>query len=230
MIRKLLERIKSFWKTYVIRDEFFLAREQFKKDNAEQGLRYVYPLNGDSVVVDFGGYKGEWAKEIWDRYTPNIFIFEPLKDLFDEAVKKFQGNAKVKLYNFGLSDKDEKVMISLEGLASSVFQGKKETEVELKDVKEVFEELNLNKIDLLKINIEGGEFVVLPRMIESGLVDRCNDLQIQFHHFYPNSEKLRDKIKSRLLKTHKLTYDYPFFFENYHRILRDPANSGDRKI
>ncbi len=52
-------------------------------------------------------------------------------------------------------------------------------------------------------------------MIECGLIPMCTDIQVQFHHFYPESEKLRDEIRTALSKTHHLTYDYPFAFENW---------------
>ncbi len=216
MIRKYFEKLKTFWKTHIVRDEFFLAREQFKYDNAEQGLRYTYPLNNESVVLDLGGYKGEWAQEIWDKYKCHLYIYEPVKSLFDEAVDRFKDNHKVKLFNFGLSDQDSRDLISLDGLASSQFIGKRSEEVEFKDAKIILG--YFKKIDLIKINIEGGEFKVLPRMISLGLHNICDNLQIQFHHFYPNSEKLREEIRRELLKTHTLTYDYPFFFENYKKI------------
>ena len=192
MIRNFIEGLKTIWKTYIIKDEFFLARELFKKDNAEKGLRYFYPLNDECTVVDLGGYRGEWAQEIWNKYHCNIYIFEPVEEFFKELQSKFRNNPKVRIFKYGVSDKDGTDLISLGGLSSSQFVGDRNIEVEFKDINKVFNELGLDKIDLIKINIEGGEFKVLPRMIESGLMNNCTDMQIQFHHFYPNSERLRE--------------------------------------
>jgi FkbM family methyltransferase len=186
-------------------------------DNALFGLRYDYPLDAHSVVVDFGGYKGEWAQKIWDKYGCHIYIFEPLEEFFEQAKEKFRDNPKVHLYDFGISDADSTELISIDGLSSSQFVGERKVKVEFRDVSKVLKELDLKKINLLKINIEGGEFKVLPRMIQEDLINICDDLQIQFHHFYPNSEKLRDEIRKSLLITHHLSYDYPFFFENYRK-------------
>ncbi len=216
--RFYFEKIKTFWKTYIFRDELYLIREKFKMDNALFDLRYNYPLNSESIVVDFGGYKGEWAQKIWEKYKCHVYIFEPLSEFFEQMKEKFRDNPKIHLYNFGISDTDGTELISIDGVSSSQFVGDRKIKVKFRNVGEVFKELGLTKINLLKLNIEGGEFKVLPKMIEVGLIDICDDLQVQFHHFYPNSEKLREEIRSKLLETHQLTYDYPFFFENYRKI------------
>ena len=39
------------------------------------------------------------------------------------------------------------------------------------------------KIDLLKINIEGGEYEVLENLIENDLIKNIDNIQIQFHDF-----------------------------------------------
>jgi len=218
ILRFYFEKIKTFWKTYFVKDELYLIREKFKMDNTLFDLRYDYPLSSESIVVDFGGYKGEWAQKIWGKYKCHIYIFEPLSEFFEQMKEKFRDNPKIHLYNFGISDTDGTELISIDGVSSSQFVGNRKIKVKFRNVDKVFKELGLTKINLLKLNIEGGEFKVLPKMIEAGLIDKCDDLQVQFHRFYPNSEKLREEIRSKLLETHQLTYDYPFFFENYRKI------------
>jgi len=218
-IKKILwpyyNKLKTLLKIHIFKDKLFIARQEFRRDNAVRNLRYAYPLNRDSVVFDLGGYIGEWAEQIWKLYGCNIYSFEPVKKFYDTSVAKFKNNNKVHLFNFGLSDTDSMQMISIDGVSSSVFIGKRDTEIQLKDVKKVFDSLNIKRIHLLKMNIEGGEYQVLPRMIETGMIPLCDDIQIEFHHFYPESEKLRSEIQATLKKTHHLTYDYPFFFENW---------------
>jgi len=67
----------------------------------------------------------------------------------------------------------------------------------------------------VKINIEGGEYEVLYRLINSGYVKKCKNLQIQFHVFVKDCAIRREEIRSKLLETHHLTYDYPFTWENW---------------
>ena len=110
----------------------------------------------------------------------------------------------------------EKIEINLDEDGSSVHKaGSKSQTIQLRSVVDF---INLNKIEqieLLKINIEGGEYEVLPALIESGLIDRIKNLQIQFHDFIPNAVQKRDAIRNDLSKTHKLTYDYYFVWENW---------------
>ena len=72
----------------------------------------------------------------------------------------------------------------------------------------MIEGLNINKIDLMKINIEGGEYDLLFCLIEKDLISRINNLQIQFHSFVPNAKNNREKIINLLKKTHKKTKHY----------------------
>jgi FkbM family methyltransferase len=210
-------RCVRFVKTHILIDRSYILTNQFKEDDQKLGLRLDYPLDEDSIVFDLGGYKGEWAMKIWERYKCNIHVFEPIKTFYEQARSKFEHNPKVRLYNFGLSDQDEHEHISLANDASSVFAQNKNVDIELRDVKHTIDNLKIAKIDLLKINIEGGEFKVLPRMIECGLIEMCSDIQIQFHNFYPDAPRLREDIRKSLKLTHHLTYDYTFIFENWRK-------------
>ena len=69
----------------------------------------------------------------------------------------------------------------------------------------------------MKINIEGGEYDLLEHFLESGFIKNINNIQIQFHDFIPNAEERMKKIQYELEKTHSLTYQYPFVWENWQR-------------
>ena len=70
----------------------------------------------------------------------------------------------------------------------------------------------------MKINIEGGEYAVLERMMETGIIGKCGELQIQFHEWYPEARALREKIVKSLSLSHYRTWNYPFVWENWKRI------------
>lgn len=216
-ITNLFNKMKVFLKTHIFIDDIFLQRQKFKSDDARLGLRYSYPLDTESVVFDVGGFMGDWAEQISKRYNCYIYVFEPVTSFFDHIKTKFANNSKIKIYNFGLGNKNEIEKINVDGPSSGAFGNEDGVEVQFRDIQSVVKELNINHINLLKLNIEGGEFAVLPRMIECGLISICDDIQVQFHDFIPNSKKLRDDIQSQLKKTHHLTYNYPFTFENWKR-------------
>jgi hypothetical protein len=84
-------------------------------------------------------------------------------------------------------------------------------------VNEWFAENGIEHVDLIKINTEGGEFELLERMIETGLVPRFVNMQVQFHNVADDSTPRMEAIQRELAKTHELTYEYRYVWENWTR-------------
>ncbi len=215
-IRYELFRIKKQFKIHILRDKFLNAHKKWVEDKGDQKLRLNYNLNSQSIVFDLGGYEGGFAENIYEKYGSVIYIFEPVEEFYKQIVKRFKNNQKIKIFNFGLSNKYCEVEINLGADGSSLFvgSGDKETVI-LKDIVSFLNEHKIYKIDLLKINIEGGEFEVVPALIQSGFVENITDIQIQFHTFIENAKQRRNEIRKNLSKTHQLTYDYWFIWENW---------------
>ena len=70
----------------------------------------------------------------------------------------------------------------------------------------------------MKINIEGAEYDLLDHLIETGFIANIINLQIQFHEFVPNAKERMENIQKRLEKTHALTYQHEFVWENWKRL------------
>ncbi|MEM7512644.1 MAG: FkbM family methyltransferase, partial [Bacteroidota bacterium] len=98
------------------------------------------------------------------------------------------------------------------------WQDEKVEEVRLIAFPEAINELGSNHIDLIKINIEGGEFELLEAIIDAGWVDKIDNIQVQFHDFVPNARERMMEIQKKLSFTHELTYQYDFVWENWKRI------------
>lgn len=194
-------------------DEWAPEREPVRWEN--------YPLSKNSIVFDVGGYRGDWSQKIVEKYNPHVYIFEPVPKFYALIKDRFKRNSKVLIFNFGLFDTTMRHQIIVFKDSSSIYggRGRRSTgpkiEVKLVDIHEFLTEKNIAEIDLIKINIEGGEYRLLQRMIDKHIVERCRDIQIQFHSSYPNAVELRDRIRSSLRKTHFTTYDYPFKWENW---------------
>src|SRR5262249_9588465 len=98
---------------------------------------------------------------------------------------------------------------------SSIFcAGDRQVKVAMQDVSSFISKEGITKIDLIKINIEGGEYALLPRMIETGAMKICEHLQIQFHKWH-GSPRARHAIQKALRSSHELSYDYPFVWEGW---------------
>jgi FkbM family methyltransferase len=208
---------ESFIKNHV-RIRTHLYRRFWLSDDGNNTLLIDYPLNEDSIVFDAGGHLGYWSEKIEKKYNPTILIFEPIPGHILSLKERFQYNPKVRIYPWGLADKNTSALISVDGNSSSFYKKSQHMmSVELKDIKEFMEENGFNAVDLIEINIEGGEYVLLQRMIETGIVEKFKNIVIQFHDFYPNAFILRRSLQKSLSRTHCLIWNYPFIWESWKR-------------
>lgn len=192
------------------------AHQRWLEDRGDLTKRLLYPLTSRSVVFDFGGYEGGWASDIFAMYQPTIYVFEPVKTYADRIRKRFSTNKKIIVVPYGLSNDNKELSISLEENASSAYkQSEKMSKIKLRCFRDFIHENNIDFIDLMKMNIEGGEYDLLDEIIDSGFINKIGNIQIQFHDFVPNAEKRMRKIQRKLSETHKLSYQYPFVWENW---------------
>ena len=187
------------------------------QDNGDKTLRLQYPLEADSVVIDAGGYLGQWTYDINNRYDSIVFVLEPLQHLHIKIEDRFINNVKVIPLNYAIANKTGEVQISDNTDASSLYDSTAESTQTIlcKDVKEFIEENNIATIDLLKVNIEGAEYDLLERIIELNLQPKIKNLQIQFHRFIPDCDLRRDSIIAELSKTHERSWNYEWIWENW---------------
>lgn len=183
-------------------------------DKGGEFLFFNYPLNPKSIVVDIGGYKGFFSDEIISLYDPTMYILEPVQEYFLILKNKYSKNKKVKIFNFGLSDKNTTRDIYLSGDGTSlVKEGNKSEKIKLVDTATFFKKIGF--VDLVSINIEGSEYEVLNKLVSTTLIKNIKYLQVQFHKFIPNSTMVRNRIVKLILKTHKVRYSYPFVWESF---------------
>jgi FkbM family methyltransferase len=215
--RILKDRVLRLYKLHILKDQFTVAVTKWFRDRGDETLRLNYPLNEESVVFDLGGYKGDFAFEINKKYGCNVFVYEPVREFYEQCVLRFNNNPKVKCFNYGLSNETGEAFISDENDGSSVFKNNSSNnkQITLKAFKEEYWRLDISQIDLLKINVEGSEFLILPHLIQHDLIKNIKDLQVQFHTFFPNAELLRKDIRANLKKTHKEQWNYPFVWESW---------------
>lgn len=188
------------------------------RDNGDKTLRLDYPLNENSVVFDLGGYEGQWASDIFSKYCCFIHVFEPVEKFANKIEHRFAKNEKIFVHLFGLSNSNKKEKIHIDGDSSSSFKIKDSGEhIKLVSAIDFIQEHKINIIHLMKINIEGGEYDLLEHLLESGFITNVANIQVQFHDFVPNAEERMNKIQHELSKTHSLTYQYPFVWENWQK-------------
>lgn len=214
LFQKVTNKIRNIVRVYLFNDP--LAK--WYKDRGDKTLRLDYPLNQASVVLDVGGYVGDYADEIYKKFGCHIYLFEPVPRFYDECVKRFSNNPAIVCLNYGLAAQPGWFEMSLKENESSfkkVIDGCVRQKAEVRSVTEVVAKLGIEKIDLIKINIEGGEFDLLPAIIDSGLVKRIKYIQVQFHNFDSSATEARSHIRSLLEKTHREMWNYEFVWESW---------------
>ena len=186
-------------------------------------LLHEADLTPGSTVLDVGAYFGEWAEEILQRYDTRVLAFEPDPVNFQRLRDKAAEQPAISAFEYGLGHRDETAKMSLEFLGSSIYKTPGDNparfaEVEIRDICKVWEDLGLDRVELMKINIEGGEFPLLERMIEQGMMDRVDTFLIQFHEWHPGAYHRRRAIQRALRNTHRVVWDHHFIWEKWERL------------
>lgn len=191
---------------------------QWWDDGGDSRFRFDYELDGQSLVMDLGGYEGQWASDIYSRYRCPIMIFEPVGVFAGRIAERFRKNEDIQVFNCGLGAVSRTETIYLHGAGSSTYRKRSNAEeIQIEDVKEWFDEHGISSVQLMKINIEGGEYELLKRLIETGLIESVENIQVQFHNVAVDSSRRMEAIQRDMARTHAPTYQYRFVWENWKR-------------
>lgn len=126
-------------------------------------------LGPNSIVVDGGGYKGEWCDYILKTYKCKVYIFEP----HPENMKKIQqligdcNNAVlIQKALFG-KDGTQKLRMTPNADGYSLYDRSKNrrivSEIDVSTIRldSFLADYDLSHIDLMKLNVEGAEIDIL---------------------------------------------------------------------
>lgn len=184
-------------------------------------LLYDVDVAEGGIALDVGAYVGTWARALTDRSPgATVHCFELSPAVIPELAANVASTRGVRLHAFGLGGADGLVRISRRGLGSSVFhisRGDASDEGVIRDIAGVWEELGLGRVAVMKVNIEGGEYDLLDRMAEAGLLPLVDTFLIQFHEWFPGGYRRRRAIRRQLQQTHEVVWDYPFVWERWQR-------------
>lgn len=220
MSNRLIRSLKKRWRI-LTNPEFRRYLKTVRKFKREQGRATPAAFEGmtsNSVAFDIGGYTGIWTDDMRRLYDCHVHVFEPHPHFSAELAAKFADDPKVTCHAFALGAEDGELELYDVGDASSAFlkQGSKVTG-EIRAVTNLFKELDIAEIDATEINIEGGEYDILPALIESGLITRFRSLVIQFHNYGTGEVQQRNDIRRSLQATHRCLWNYDFVWEKWER-------------
>jgi len=155
----------------------------------------VLPRGGR--MIDFGAYIGFTALHAASRGA-EVFAFEPNPASHDLLVRNVAANPdlapRVHLFRHGIGARDETAILYAKAHADSgaslyrtvergsVLEGTPTATIHLRAAAEVLREIGLDRRTLLKIDIEGAEYQVLPA-IAPLLAEAKPWLHVSFHPF-----------------------------------------------
>ena len=157
------------------------------------------------VGANIGHYSGLLSTIMGNK--AKIFSFEPSRYTFSVMEENTKGMGNIKRYNFGFSDKNTTLTLYFNEEGSGIASVYKrnlehfgidmniEEIVEMKTIDSFCEEKNIQKIDFLKLDVEGNELKVLEgakNLMKSGNIEHiqfefggCNiDSRTYFQDFY----------------------------------------------
>lgn len=163
--------------------------------------KLVECLSPGDVSVDVGGHIGHHTvtmrKSVGDKGT--VFVFEPhpenAKNIRRTIVRNNWRNVYV--YRKGLANKNKKAMLTGHKHNTGVYSiredaGKNSYEVDITKFSDFFAESDTDRIDLVKIDIEGAESDVIYDMKNKNILTNIESIILEVHTDYLSEEELTD--------------------------------------
>jgi FkbM family methyltransferase len=205
------------WKLLRLRRSSSLSPiELFRRDGYSDLITKDLGLEVGSEVWDFGGYLGDWSAIILYRYGCSIKIFEPVPAFAEKLRARFVGSDRISIRQYGVELWEGSRYFQTSGDGTGAFGDGQQVEVAFRSAFELASAAP-KVVSLMAVNIEGGEYELIPALAEAALLDRINTILIQFHKVGEEWERERNRCKQILGKTHTLDWEYPFVWEKWSR-------------
>lgn len=150
-----------------------------------------YEIKEDDIVVDVGGHLGSFAIFVSQKARKGqIIVYEPAKDNFDTLVKNIDLNnaANVIIHNKAVTHQNGEIeFYSSDTITSSgsLFENgvsSKKTKVRSVMLQDIFKQNKIDRIDFLKIDVEGAEYDMLLSS-DKRILSRVKCLALEYHDF-----------------------------------------------
>jgi len=185
----------------------------------------ISEINGSSICIDCGGHIG-LVSEVFLNLGAEVYTFEPniyLANLLRFRLSKYIDEGKLHIHNKAVWHENKKIKLFLrenysnsnithvDSESSSLIKDKTDKKllfntsknnfltVDSIDIAEFLKELN-KPIHIMKLDIEGAEYTVLDRMIDTGVYKMIKYILVEEHHqkvptLQPSADKVRKKIQ-----------------------------------
>lgn len=163
--------------------EFYENRNYDMRTNGEARLLRRLAAFEPRVVFDVGANVGDWSRLALDTFpAARVFAFEPMPAVYAELDRNLAGERRVELFQQGLSDRAETVQFHYypahAGQSSrypfNVSEEARSVSAHLVPGDTLCARHGIERIDILKVDVEGAELDVLrgfEGMLNEGRID-----------------------------------------------------------
>lgn len=191
--------------------------DRWFSSNGDSTFSIDHNLTEDSIVMDLGAFVGMWGKRLLSKKSCKLYLLEPVSEFYNKLCENFENTPNVRTKKVGIATTAKCVNMVLNGDASKIIEDTTGCEVvQLDTLENIMRDLEINRIDLLQINVEGAEFDVLEDWLDSGIIQKIEKIQIQFHRFpeIPNVDQRREGIRQKLSDAgYEIKYDFAWVWE-----------------
>lgn len=159
----------------------------------------------EQVCFSFGvGFDYTFEEELIEKYGLTVYAFDPTPEVMQNMCKQVLPD-KLHYYPYGLSNEDgiKQFHKPKTGLDYSEYLAPwtavDTISAEMHRLKTLMDQFGYNHLDILKMDIEGSEFLALPEILESGV--KFDQLCIEIHsRIFPDSVHKTRELKNLLNK------------------------------
>ena len=201
-----MKQVKGWWLPDTDTDfDRWILDGNYQKEHRDGILNFLKTEGVEfNNCLDVGAHVGFWLKDLQKNFKM-VYAFEPISDV-RECLKKNVEKDNYLLFDFGLGNTNEKVMVNYipEETGNTYVSDHGNREIQIRRL----DEIKLPKIDYIKIDAEGYEIKVLQGA--EGLITR-------------DEPYIHVEVKQKILERHGLSaVDIDRYFEeiDYKRVYR----------
>jgi FkbM family methyltransferase len=151
-------------------------------------------IDQDSIIYSFGvGEDASFDLALIESYGATVFAFDPTPKAI-KWVEQQNIGANFRFFPLGISDGDGQMTVyapeNPSHVSYTVLEGlpgrHDAVSVEVRRLPTIMHELGHDRLDILKMDIEGAEYRVIHDICQSNI--RPKQILLEFHHFMPGLE------------------------------------------
>lgn len=203
----MIEKIKKlkrviFGKDFYYKPTVYLSCRKYGSDYGGWWIS-TDNLDDDLIIFSFGlGEDVSFDIEILKSYNCKVYGFDPTPKAI-KYIESLKLDKNFILHQYALSDTNGKLTFSLPENENHVsgslemINSNNKIEVECKNLTTICREIKVDKIDIMKMDIEGSEYKVIENMLQGGVFPK--QILIEYHHFFDSLTNKDTKNSIKLL-------------------------------